>query len=149
MKEEGADEVSCPEKTLRLWLKPLLPLNPPPQAGDKSKEGGPFWKHKQVSDSQGSGGQWENFQRWTPIPIVHLIQHSLIHMHIHAPWLKWAFVISCLLSSSKVLVYKESMNSFTEEAPLLGDFLFCYYFVKLVSNLFWQLKRQHSHEVKS
>lgn len=29
MKEEGADEVSCPEKTLRLWLKPLLPLQPP------------------------------------------------------------------------------------------------------------------------
>lgn len=53
----GADDVSHPEKTLPLRLKPLLSLrHPQPPAGKQitpEKEVF-FWKPKQVSDSQGS-----------------------------------------------------------------------------------------------
>lgn len=64
MEEEGADDVSRPEKTPCLWLKALLPLQPcanppiplPPQNRQLIRAGEevPFWKHKQVSDSHGS-----------------------------------------------------------------------------------------------
>lgn len=56
MEEVEADDVSCPGKTLCLWPTPPLPQALPPPAGPeiRAKRGGPFWKHKQVSDSHRS-----------------------------------------------------------------------------------------------
>lgn len=57
MEEVEADDVSCPEKTLRLWPTPLLPqaaLPPPTGPEIRAERGGPCWKHKQVSDSHRS-----------------------------------------------------------------------------------------------
>lgn len=59
MDAEGgrADDVSHPEKTLTLWLKPLLSLwhSQPPAGEQITAEAEVFFpKPKQVSDSQGS-----------------------------------------------------------------------------------------------
>lgn len=88
MEEEGTDEVSCSEKTVCLWLKLLLPLQPvlPHRAKDKSEGGGPFWKHKQVSDSQGSrvNGRTSSSEHLSLLYISsHIVAYTCVYMSLN------------------------------------------------------------------
>lgn len=126
MKEEGTDEVSCPEKTVCLWLKLLLPLQSalPHKARDKSEGGRPFWKHKQVSDSQRSrvNGRTSSSEHLSLLCISsRIVSYTCTYMSSD---LKWTFVNSCLLLRFWSTERRTSLNSFTGGFLLLRCFTF-------------------------
>lgn len=58
MEEEGTDEVSCAEKTVCLWLKLLLPLQPT-RLEIRVKEEGPFGNTNRFLTHKGRGSMGE------------------------------------------------------------------------------------------
>lgn len=97
MEEEGADDVSRPEKTWYLWLKPLLPLQPslPPLKQEiRAKEEVPFGNINRFLIHWGQGSTGE-------LPAVNTYLYFRPTSHARTcPLNKRAFVIFCHSSFS-------------------------------------------------